>query len=595
MNRSAAALLFVLVAPLASAQDEGRVPYIETLEIRVHNVDVVVTDQRGRPVSGLTQNDFELLEDGLVRPISNFSAFTATPGAAKGAPAAAEPSADAGEQPAPRKFIFYIDDMAMTSSTQKSMRKQLDLMITTAMRPGDEAMILRPAEEKKLAAGFTSDREEIRRQIQAAIDQENWRSVASSQVEQQLLEAEMRSAPRAREKRLAARRWAALVRRRVQQRLGSLRSAITAAGEVQGRKVLVLITESLPIEPGREAFRAFLDPTKREPVPEQMSPFAVWIDSPADYMSVDWVDLSPMVEEIARTAATNGITIYAVQAEYGIAGFAPGSDIAAAPPGRDSWDSGVPFRRSSSAGAPTTSNYVLAEEVMTNTEASLRTLAEKTGGAFHRGAGNMDDAMQQLIRDVQSYYSLGYRAGNEIDKTHTLQVHVKGRPELKVRTRQEVIRKSPEREMTDRVVAALLEPSLTNELGVRIEVEHGPLSLDHSSRQINIHAYVPVSALTFLPEGNMYRARFTVHYAIMGDQTDFVSGMQSPQVLEVTSEKYEQVRKQPFRYTIPVQLRTRAHQVAVGVLDSISHMSGFDRASVKSPQGATTTTTAAAN
>src|SRR4051812_335970 len=49
-------------------------PLVEKIEVSVVNVDVTVTDRRGQPVSGLTRDDFEILEDGKPQTISNFYA-----------------------------------------------------------------------------------------------------------------------------------------------------------------------------------------------------------------------------------------------------------------------------------------------------------------------------------------------------------------------------------------------------------------------------------------------------------------------------------------------------------------------------------------
>jgi len=47
-------------------------PLVEKIDVSVVNVDVSVTDGKGHPVSNLTRNDFQLLEDGKPQPISNF-------------------------------------------------------------------------------------------------------------------------------------------------------------------------------------------------------------------------------------------------------------------------------------------------------------------------------------------------------------------------------------------------------------------------------------------------------------------------------------------------------------------------------------------
>ena len=43
-----------------------------SVEVRVVDVDVVVTDKAGRRVTRLTRNDFEVLEDGKPQTIPNF-------------------------------------------------------------------------------------------------------------------------------------------------------------------------------------------------------------------------------------------------------------------------------------------------------------------------------------------------------------------------------------------------------------------------------------------------------------------------------------------------------------------------------------------
>jgi uncharacterized lipoprotein YajG len=42
-------------------------PLVEKIDVSVVNIDVSVTDRTGQPVSGLTRNDFEILEDGRRR------------------------------------------------------------------------------------------------------------------------------------------------------------------------------------------------------------------------------------------------------------------------------------------------------------------------------------------------------------------------------------------------------------------------------------------------------------------------------------------------------------------------------------------------
>src|SRR5256885_15197468 len=42
------------------------------MDIRVINVDVVVTDKKGNPITGLTKDDFDLYENGVPKKVTNF-------------------------------------------------------------------------------------------------------------------------------------------------------------------------------------------------------------------------------------------------------------------------------------------------------------------------------------------------------------------------------------------------------------------------------------------------------------------------------------------------------------------------------------------
>src|SRR5437764_15438931 len=60
------AAAIVLSAAVSLAQQAA-----ESIEVRVVNVDVVVRDRAGKPVTGLTKADFEIFENGQKREITN--------------------------------------------------------------------------------------------------------------------------------------------------------------------------------------------------------------------------------------------------------------------------------------------------------------------------------------------------------------------------------------------------------------------------------------------------------------------------------------------------------------------------------------------
>lgn len=53
-----------LLITAASSLYSQTAPYIESFEVRVNNVDVIVTDRAGNRVTGLREEDFEVRENG---------------------------------------------------------------------------------------------------------------------------------------------------------------------------------------------------------------------------------------------------------------------------------------------------------------------------------------------------------------------------------------------------------------------------------------------------------------------------------------------------------------------------------------------------
>src|SRR5216684_2270923 len=68
MKRMIIASAIALSAATSLAQNLA-----ESIEVRVVNVDVVVRDRAGKPVTGLTKADFEIFENGQRRGITNLS------------------------------------------------------------------------------------------------------------------------------------------------------------------------------------------------------------------------------------------------------------------------------------------------------------------------------------------------------------------------------------------------------------------------------------------------------------------------------------------------------------------------------------------
>src|SRR5258708_35569690 len=93
---------------------EAPAPLVEKIEVSVVNVDVTVTDRRGQPVPGLTRNDFEILEDGKLQPISNFYAVENAQARSDALPEAVQEPSTPSPDRFRRKVLVLIDNVNTT-------------------------------------------------------------------------------------------------------------------------------------------------------------------------------------------------------------------------------------------------------------------------------------------------------------------------------------------------------------------------------------------------------------------------------------------------------------------------------------------------
>jgi len=527
-------VLAVLVLALQQA------PLSEVIEVRRHNVDVIVTDHEGNHVRGLGVSDFELLEDGVGQEITNFAEYDDLISASS-APSSTE------AVPAPtRRLVFFIDDMSMNPRSRELLTAQATELLDRTMRLGDEGAVVRPPKgAEAIDLNFTSDREEVRKAVAKAIAQNTIRADVAFAAEYDRFQVDARSSSSRKETLLIARRHAERVRRRVQQRLAMLRAVVATMAPLEGRKVLIVATESLPAQPGREFFD--ID------VSQLQITFAP-VDAPAltigEQIETDLVDVTPAIEDIARTASSNGITIYALRPEL---------DLRVGPPG----EGGISTR--------------VVNRATENSDKTVDLLTKLTGGTWTLGAASMGEVLKTVAADVQSYYSLAYRGRSATyDKSHRVTVRVRNHPEYTVRARTQVARKSPKRDMNDRVAAALFTEDMPNELGIAIQAsEPQPVKGQRGKYTVAVDVAIPLGRLTYLQTSNAQRGRFSIHYAVSNKGADFVNGSDPEQIVDIPLADFERARTKAWTHTVNLLVERGEHRITVGVLDGTSQAVGM--------------------
>jgi len=457
--------------------------------------------------------------------ITNFSEYR---GAERAPVASTEPAA----APQPRKFVMLFDDMSLHPMVTSALRKQTDELVGKVMQPGDELMVITPADRKtKILLPFTSDKRAIHDAIETVMKRDSFHADNELIREQLSFERDVANATLS-ARRAGAQAYARGMSRRVKETLGHLQALVAGLAEVPGRKSVIFVTQSLPIEPGFEAFDQDM------PLPGT------------------WATLRTYLQDIARTASTNGVTIYCLQPDIPLGGLA-GIDVEQG--GRGHRRIAEPERRSPSVSVQ-------------GTQQAFEILSRTTGGMWRRGGAGIEPLFEQIADDTTDYYSLGYRAASDqLDQTRSIAVRVRNHPQYEVRSRRAVVRKSPTNEMRDLTIARLLDDRPIDELNVRVTT--GKPQRERGALLLPVEVKVPLAKLTFLRDGDVYRATFRVHYAAESStMLDFAPGEGREQVVTVPSADMPNIGDKIFTYTSSLRVLPGETKVAVGVLDPVSKL-----------------------
>ena len=132
------------LAGQAPASAPEQVPPTFAREVEVVRVDVVVTDKSGRPVTGLTKDDFTLTDEGKPQIIETFESVQLEVPAPSGAPAA-KPRVVSNEAPPPdasRTFAIVVDTLNLTQATVARAKAAVATFLDKGVRDGDRVSLV---------------------------------------------------------------------------------------------------------------------------------------------------------------------------------------------------------------------------------------------------------------------------------------------------------------------------------------------------------------------------------------------------------------------------------------------------------------------
>ncbi len=147
----------VLRSSIGHAQQPPPAP--STPEIAPVRIDAIVTDANGRAILDLRPSDFELLENGVARPIQGVQLRTLPKDPGPLEPITTEADEDrAARQSGTRVFAFFLDEFHVSPGPAADRaRATINEFIDQNLRPQDLAVVMKPL-DNVTAIRFTRDR-----------------------------------------------------------------------------------------------------------------------------------------------------------------------------------------------------------------------------------------------------------------------------------------------------------------------------------------------------------------------------------------------------------------------------------------------------
>src|SRR6266545_1363442 len=252
--------LLIAAALLARAAEAQLSQTSEKIEVNIIEVDVVVLDAQGKPVRGLSSNDFELRVGGRRRTITNF--YEVNRRAAESS-AAATKNAETALVARRDYVVLFIDDLHLNQHEKKRALDALRSFVQQHVRSGTAAMLVASDGDVRILQKFTEDPSLLLRAIDGFEAKPTHVTEYETQRRQLLnLMDEVRKDEQL--KKHLSEQLPGMIDSLAQQgqfvtehTIDALHSVASMMAGLDGRRVLVYVSDGLPMQPGTEIFPSF--------------------------------------------------------------------------------------------------------------------------------------------------------------------------------------------------------------------------------------------------------------------------------------------------------------------------------------------------
>ena len=503
------------------------------LKAELVQIDVLVTDKGGKPVSGLKREDFELLDNNKPQPITNFSYEESNPARLSNSPAPQPPIPKAMTvRELKRVVAFVVDTLHLHFENLRRTRKMLEDFIDNQMQPGDLVLILPTGGGSGLLQQFTSDRALLHRAIDRVrlVGDETgrvaYRSVAGdapikfTSGQQQPVDSRKRgSGPLSMPDTPGSNRLDPMEDVDARATFETLNNLITSMRQLPGRKLGVFISEG---------FRVNAEVAKQE------------------------------LRETVALAARSNVVFYSIDPK-GL--LAPNN---AADP--------MTLTEGSDSIAQQIAQMLLQNKLdALDLREPLSALASETGGSFFENNNDINKGLANLLDDNSAYYLLGFQPETSRwdGKLHKIKVVVRNRPDLKVISRKSYLARSdaPRPVSSDpkveEAINAISSPLVRRDIDLRLTA----LYIDDAQREpiVTLLLHIDASKLRFIESEGSYHSSLEQIGFMLDARGRMVDEFSNILELNLQPNTYQAALKQGLVATRKISVKPGAYQVRLFV------------------------------
>jgi hypothetical protein len=315
--------------------------------------------------------------------------------------------------------------------------------------------------------------------------------------------------------------------------LKSLNAVVSNLAGIEGKKILVYVSDGLPINPGDEAF-TFLD---------QAFPRENARNEAMNY------DATRIFKELTAKCNANEISLYPINAQ-GLESVLLSADK------QDGW--GVHAR---GAGMMRIGSRYQND--------ALAMMAKDTGGVAILNTNDIETGLDKIKNDLMFYYTLGYKSLYQDDnKFHSIKVKLVGVKENHdVRVRQGFKQISEEEKIKESVVSGLFLRHQNNALGLRVQIMPVESMVISKNLRLTLKLLIPIKNLVLNPEKRNYKGKIKVYVSLKDAEGRLSPIQELSEEIKIPGKDYEKALKSYYPYLVEMYVKPGQYTISLAVRD----------------------------